>query len=79
MPIEGKLYPSDELQCLIGVKKQRISNIAKDRNWLVLIPGKYFAEDVEPFLMGRGIDPAKLKTKSYCFPDGATAAEELEG
>ncbi len=75
MPIEGKFYQHQELQELLDVSKQRISNLAVQQNWDGPQPGLFWADDVEPYLHSRGIDPAKLPVKSYDFPDGATWAE----
>jgi len=33
MPFAGRFYTSEELQKLLGVTKQRISNLAKEQNW----------------------------------------------
>jgi hypothetical protein len=77
MPIEGKFYSSKELQKILNVGKQRISHIAKDNGWLILVSGSalYCAEQVEDFLMGRGIDPDTLSVRDYEHPDGATWAD----
>jgi hypothetical protein len=64
MPIEGKFYTSKELQSLLDVSKQRISNLAKRQSWTVLVPGLYCAEGVEDYLMWRGIDPASLPIRT---------------
>ena len=65
MPIDGKLYQAAELQKLLKVKKQRISNLARDQNWEGPQPGLYWAECVEPYLMGRNIDPLKLPIQTF--------------
>lgn len=76
MPISGKFYTSKELQELLNVKKQRISNLARDRDWNGPLPGVYWAEEVEPYLeYYRNIDPLTLPVKSFDFPAGATWQE----
>ncbi len=75
MPIEGKFYTSQELQEILGVKKQRISNIANLQSWTALQPGLYCAENVEAYLVGRNIDPKYLPIRTHSHPDGATWAE----
>lgn len=61
MPIRGTFYNSEELQKLLGVSRQRISNLAKAQNWEGPQKGLYYAQSVEPYLMGRNIDPIRLK------------------
>ena len=76
MPIEGKFYTPAELQTLLGVTKQRISNIAATHNWWAVIPGLYAAEDVEQYLAHyRNISPDGLAVLFYHNPDGETPAE----
>lgn len=77
MPIQGKFYTSKELQALLGVSRQRIRNLASEdgQDFLALNPGLYCAEDVEDYLMARGIDPLKLPVRTYDHPDGATLTE----
>jgi hypothetical protein len=65
MPIEGKFYTSSELQKLLRVSKQRISNLSKLQNWTTLVPGLYCAEDVEDYLIIRDIDSYGLFTRTY--------------
>lgn len=76
MPISGRFYPSEELQKLLGVTKQRISNLANEQNWAEARPGLYYAQSIEPYLMGRGIDPITLSVVSWEWPEGITWAEE---
>lgn len=76
MPIIGKFYTSEELQKLLGVTKQRISNLAGAQSWASPHPGIYYAQSVEPYLMGRGIDPITLPAISWEWPEGITWAEE---
>ncbi len=52
MPIEGRFYESEELQLLLDVTKQAISNIAYRQGWKTLKRGLFCAESVEPYLMG---------------------------
>jgi len=70
MPIRGTFYTSEELQKLLGVTKQRISNLAKEQNWEAPHPGLYYAQSVEPYLMGRNIDPIRLPVRSWEAPEG---------
>ena len=70
MPIAGTFYTSEELLKLLGVTKQRISNLANAKNWESPHPGLYYAQSVEPYLMGRGIDPIGLPVRSWEAPDG---------
>lgn len=72
MPIEGKFYGSEELQLLLGVKKQRISNLFGAS---VLRPGLYPAEIVEPHLLNKNINPASLPVRTHDHPAGATWAQ----
>lgn len=60
MPIFGKLYTSQELQQLLGVNRQRISNIATARGWTGPRPGLYWPEQVELWLRYKGYDPSSL-------------------
>lgn len=77
MPIEGRLYTSAELQNILGVSKQRITNLSNEQDWLSPAPGLYYAEQVETYLMDyRKIDPITLPIRSWDFPDGATWAEQ---
>lgn len=61
MPIQGRLYPSSELQALLGVKRAAISRLAKRHDWASPQPGLYWAADVEKYLKGRGVEPATLE------------------
>lgn len=70
MPIRGTFYTSEELQKLLGVSKQRISNLAKSQNWQGPQKGLYCARSVEWYLMGRGIDPLTLKVQYWESPEG---------
>lgn len=74
MPIEGRFYTSQELQEILKVKKQRISNIANLQSWTALQPGLYCAESVEAYLKGRNIDPKYLPIRTRDHPDGVTQA-----
>ena len=71
MPIEGRFYTSAELQKLLGVKKQRISNLAREQNWYSPIPGLYAsgpADDgstVDAYLHAR----ARMMIKGQCKLD----------
>jgi hypothetical protein len=65
MPIRGTFYTSGELQKLLGVSKQRISNLSNEQNWASPHPGIYYAQSVEPYLMGRGIDPIRLPVREW--------------
>lgn len=65
MPIQGRFYSSEELQKLLGVSRQRVSNLAKAQNWNGPQKGLYYAQSVEWYLMGRGIDPLTLKVVSW--------------
>ncbi len=76
MPILGKFYTSEELQKLLGVTKQRISNLAK--NWESPHPGLYYAQSVEPYLMGRNIDPIRLPARSWEAPEGESDLDFLQ-
>lgn len=78
MPLQGKFYTSAELQKILNVSKQRVSNIASDRNWTTLVPGLYCAEDVEAYLHLRNIDPQRLSVRTYYEPEGATFLERAE-
>ena len=75
MPIEGRLYSAQELQEILGVSKQRVSNLASQQGWQGPVSGLYWADAVEWYLMGRGIDPISLPVYSSDFPEGATIAE----
>jgi len=72
MPIIGKFYTSEELRLLLGVSKQRVSNLADEQGWndSAPRPGLYYAQRVEPYLLRRGIDPLKLKEVSWECPEG---------
>jgi hypothetical protein len=71
MPIEGKFYTSKELQEILNVSRQRISNLAKDNDWVVLVPGLYRAEDVENYLAKRYERSKKMaKDWVYCSECG---------
>lgn len=70
MPIRGTFYTSEELQNLLGVTKQRISNLANAQFWASPHPGIYYAQSVEPYLMGRNIDPMRLPVVSWEAPKG---------
>ncbi len=72
MPIEGKFYESEELQLLLDVKKQRITNLFGES---AIKPGLYPAEIVEPYLLNHNIRPASLPVRTHDHPDGATWAE----
>ncbi len=74
MPISGKFYSSNELQKILSVSKGRIGHIASANDWLVLVPGSalYCAEQVEDYLLLRGIDPDELPIRDYDYSDGAT-------
>jgi hypothetical protein len=76
MPISGRFYTSEELQTLLGVTKQRISNLSREQNWAEVRPGLYYSQSVEPYLMGRAIDPIKLSVISWDYPEGITLTEE---
>lgn len=69
MPIRGTFYTSEELQKLLGVTKQRISNLSREQNWESPHPGLYYAQSVEPYLMGRDIDPIRLPVVSWESPE----------
>lgn len=75
MPIRGTLYTSQELQQILRVTRSRISNLGREQSWLDLTPGLYCSEDVEDYLLGRGIDPAQLPVRDYDHPEGATWRE----
>lgn len=76
MPISGKFYQHQELQSILNVSKQRVSNIAADHNWEGPQPGLYYAESVEPYLMHyRNITPESLTVISWDNPDGKSPAE----
>lgn len=75
MPIRGKLYQAQELVNLLGVTKQAISNIAHRQGWDGPQAGLYWAEYVEPWLEGRGVDPSTLPIVDVDCPQGATLAE----
>lgn len=72
MPIEGKFYESEELQLLLGVKKQRITNLFGKS---AIKPGWYPAEIVEPHLLNKNIRPADLSIRTHDHPEGMTWAE----
>lgn len=65
MPIQGRFYPAQEIAKLLGVGKQRVSNLARKQNWEAIIPGLYYAQSVEWYLMSRGIDPVCLPVKEW--------------
>lgn len=67
MPIEGKFYESEELQLLLGVTKQRISNLF---GVSVLRPGLYAAEAIEPYLINKNIRPETLPVRTFDHPAG---------
>lgn len=69
MPFQGRFYTSEELQKLLGVTKQRISNLSNEQNWESPHPGIYYAQSVEPYLMGRNIDPIRLLVVSWEVPE----------
>lgn len=75
--IQGKLYTSQELQKYLDVSKQRISNIAARQGWKSPHPGLYWAQDVEPYLMGRNIDPIRLPVVSWEAPEGESDIDFL--
>lgn len=75
MPIEGKFYEGEELQLLLGVTKQAISNIAHRQGWKAIKRGLFCAESVEAYLVGRNIDPKYLSIRTHSHPAGATWAE----
>lgn len=79
MPISGKFYISQELQQILEVTKGRVSNLEREQGWTPLKPGLYCAEDVEPYLLSRGIDPARLPVRDYDHPEGATREEREKG
>ncbi len=70
MPFQGRFYTSEELQKLLGVTKQRISNLSATQNWESPHPGIYYAQSVESYLMGRNIDPIRLLVQSWEALDG---------
>jgi len=70
MPFQGLFYTSKEIQKLLGVTKQRISNLSSEQNWESPHSGIYYAQSVEPYLMGRKIDPIKLAVRSWETPEG---------
>lgn len=74
MPIEGKFYDSGELQKLLGITRQAISQLAIRQNWTTL-DARYCAEDVEDYLRSKNIRPKTLPVRTYANPDGATWAE----
>lgn len=53
MPISGRFYTSQELITLLGVSKQRISNLAKKQGFVEAHPGLYYAQDVDEYLWAR--------------------------
>lgn len=65
MPIRGKFYSAKEVGELIHVNRQRVAAIAVKQGWSGPGRGYFFAECVEPFLFGRGIDPATLPVVEY--------------
>lgn len=67
MPIQGRFYPSVELQEILNVSKQQIYNLATHWKWQGPIPGLYYAGDVEPYLIKRGIDPKTLPVNTHPF------------
>lgn len=73
--IKGRFYTSLELQDLLKVSKQRISSLGRQKNWIALSRGLYCAEDVEPYLLSRNIDPQHLPIYTHSHPDGATWAQ----
>lgn len=78
MPIRGDFYTSRELQALLGgVTRQAIAKLANRHGWRQPVEnmGLYYAEEIEPYLLGRNIDPAALTIWDYEYPDGATPAE----
>jgi hypothetical protein len=79
MPIQGKFYSSSELQKLFGVTRGRIHQIAITNGWTLLVQRSaiYCAEQVEDYLLGRGIDPELLPVQDYDHPDGATWTDRL--
>lgn len=70
MAIRGKFYTSKELQKLLGVSKQRISNLSNEQNWESPHPGIYYAQSVESYLMGRGVDLQRLKVVEWESTNG---------
>ena len=64
MPIQGKFYSSKELQEILGVTRQRVHKISQYYEWQRLTYGLYWAEDVEPYLIRRGINPLLLSLKT---------------
>lgn len=78
MPIQGKFYTAEELQTLLGVSKQRVSNLADEQGWndSAPRPGLYYAQSVEPYLMRRDCDPIRLPVISWDWPEGISWADE---
>ena len=55
MPISGRFWTSKELQGLLGVKKQRIADLAREHDWESpsYAPGLYYADQVDEYLWSR--------------------------
>lgn len=53
MPISGRFYTSQELIKLLGVTKQRISNLAKEQGFIEAAPGLWYDTEVDEYLTNR--------------------------
>jgi hypothetical protein len=62
---EGQFFTSKEIGRLLGVSRQRVNNLSRQLAWASPAPGIYFVQDVEPYLIRRGIDVKKLNLITY--------------
>lgn len=53
MPISGTFYTQKEIQKLLNVSKQRVSDLARKHGWGSPLPGLYRADDVAEYLWSR--------------------------
>ena len=53
MPISGRFYISKEIQGILEISKQRVSDLAREHGWRSPHPGWYYADGVEEYIWSR--------------------------
>ena len=69
MPISGRFWTSKEIQELLEISKQRVSDLAREHVWGSPYPGLYYADQVDEYLWSR--------FRRQLFKDFGIPAKEL--
>lgn len=78
MPISGTFYTSQELQVLLDVSRQRVSQLATQQGWYSPTPGLYDGADVGPYLTKRRRTELLRQAGWWNYPDGLCEWDEVD-